>query len=179
MNKYKNTDLKEKILREILINYHNNNQLDLEINNPSHFTRAVKIGIEDGYDAGRREVLEDCIDSLNSLTYFYCHCEYIDAECNICQTINRLKDLISDPQTPQTKPDRVKSDNSRRETHESVSNTSVRRDKTEESSSESCGFEFICFDKGRMGRRTKCGKDGYFCDGCKQKQEKKEVQDGE
>jgi hypothetical protein len=38
-----------------------------------------------------------------------------------------------------------------------------------------CKMEFICFDKGRMGLRTICGEDGYYCEDCKKL---KAVKDG-
>ena len=126
-----------------------------------------------GKEAGRREVLEkidkelinlgDSVDTLQINHANLDECWKVDVLSLISKLQETLKDLTSDPQTSSPQ---VASDNP---SHKSPAEEGGQSD----SSSEGCGFEFICFDKGRMGRRTKCGKDGYFCDGCKQKQEKK------
>ena len=124
-------------------------------------TEKQKIDYLEGKEAGRREVLEE----LKGLLIIEGH------RWRSSDDIKEILDnLTSDPQTPQTKTLKRSEEQVRfvspntSELHEVGLDSRFLTDKTEESSSEGCGFR---------GPTLWCGYDG-LCDECKQKQEKKE-----
>ena len=81
-------------------------------------------------------------------------------------TIKKPKEEL-DNLTNQSPKDKIKNNSSARQ--DFISFTEQKQTDSEDTQTKKgCGYEFICFEKGRMGRRTICGQEKYYCDKCRE-----------